>query len=234
MLTLYVNNVDTIAKQACTGGLLADERASNACHRWLIVLLVAAIARSWACRAMQGRPTRRPISPCSAITPRGRPARCSSLGSRSARWRRSDSASYWRAAAHRAAGRQILNQADSKGPTWRTNTMVLIVVAAFAALVLASVLALVVYKTRTQHAPQQRPDDPRSSRGGCATTSASRSARRRVRRAGPCGPGRGRHQNCPGVQPATASDGLSKRSSHLPRPTERAEGPSARWMTAAT
>jgi hypothetical protein len=44
MLTVCVNNVDTIAKQACTGGLLTDERASNACHRWLIVLLVAAIA----------------------------------------------------------------------------------------------------------------------------------------------------------------------------------------------
>ena len=44
MLTQYVNNVDKTPKWACTGGLLADEKASNACHRWLIVLLVAAIA----------------------------------------------------------------------------------------------------------------------------------------------------------------------------------------------
>ena len=48
-----------------------------------------------------------------------------------------------------------------------TNTIVLLLVTALAALVLAGVLALVVYKTRT---PKRGRDDPRSGRGGRASS----------------------------------------------------------------
>ena len=88
-----------------------------------------------------------------------------------------------------------------------TNTMVLIVVAALAVLVLAGVLALVVYKTRSE----QRHGKGETLRDQAdkdeLRTAASRSARRRVRCQGPYRPGRGRHQDCPGRQSARASDG---------------------------
>ena len=94
-------------------------------------------------------------------------------------------------------------------------------------------------------APCKRNDDPRPGLRRRATASATGDAGRRVRRKGPCGPGGARHQDGARVQSATASDGQSQRSSHLPRPTGRTEASGgqvrychaaarnapARWMT---
>ena len=68
-----------------------------------------------------------------------------------------------------------------------------------------------------------RNDDPRPGDRLRATTSATANACRRVRRESSRGPGGDRHQDGPRVQSATASDGQSQRSSHLPRRTGRTE-----------
>ena len=114
-----------------------------------------------------------------------------------------------------------------------TNTMVLMVVATFAALVLTSALALVAFKTRTQD---------RHSNGQTIRDQAEEIALRPRRQEALADEFETR-ANAAQVEvdiktvrraPAAASDGVSKRSGHLPRPTERGDGPSARWMTAAT
>jgi hypothetical protein len=80
-----------------------------------------------------------------------------------------------------------------------TNTIVLIIVTALAVLVLAGVLVWVTYRTRA------------SRRHPTAMT-----IRDEIRRESAFCSGRDRHQNDPGAQPATASRGLSKRSTASP------------------
>ena len=196
---------------------------------------------------------------CPAIASRGRPARCSSLGSWSARWRRSNSARsglarhaprpqrptrscplHGMAFTNRARDTRLEHQQRADQGNFAIDRTV------------SASSTHLTGRHGDQHnrfdsrrrnsgtcarrhdrrgGVEDTPkgaastgDNPRSGRGGRTTTSASGNACRRVRCEGPCsGPGRDRHQYGPGVPPATASDNPSRRSSRLPRPTERAE-----------